>query len=112
MSSLADDFDAFWASYPRKTGKLVALREYAKARRLASSAEILAGVERFRQNLPEEARYIPHPRTWLFQGRWMDEDDQPVVVPVKEYWADACQREHGGTCINRWSHEMRLRESA
>jgi hypothetical protein len=112
MPSLAEGFAQFWEKFPRKVAKLAALREYEKARRLDSAENIMAGLERYLTHLPDERRYIPHARTWLFQGRWMDEDDQPVVLPAKEYWADTCQREHGGTCINRWAHEMKLRESA
>jgi predicted mannosyl-3-phosphoglycerate phosphatase (HAD superfamily) len=111
MAGIAEGFEQFWTKFPRKVAKLAALREYQKARRLDSAENILAGLERYLTHLPDEVRYIPHARTWLFQGRWMDEDDQPVVVQ-QEYWADTCAREHGGTCINRWSHEMRIREAS
>ena len=100
------DFEAFWASYPRKVGKLAALREYQKALRLASAADILSGLEKFKRHLPDETRFIPHARTWLFQGRWMDEED--AVPEVKEYWADECQRVHGGTCRKNWEHGNRM----
>jgi hypothetical protein len=111
MAGIAEGFDQFWASFPRKTAKLAALKAYEKARRLDSAENILAGVERYKRNKPEYADWC-HPTTFLNQGRWMDEDDQPVVLPAKEYWADCCQREHGGTCVNRWSHEMKIREAS
>jgi hypothetical protein len=109
VSGLAEEFDAFWAAFPRRTGKLDAIRAYAKARRIDSAENILAGVERYKRNKPEYADWC-HPSTFLNKGRWMDEDDQPVVLPAKEYWADVCQREHGGACRNRWTHEMLMRE--
>lgn len=76
--SLDDEFQAFWLRYPRKVGRLEAFRQYVKARKLASAEEILAGLERYRQHLPEELRFVPHARTWLYQGRW---DDQYEELP-------------------------------
>jgi hypothetical protein len=111
MMALAEEFAAFWAAFPRRTGKLDAIRAYEKARRLDSAENILAGVERYKLNKPEYADWC-HPSTFLNKGRWMDEDDQPVVIPKQEYWADVCAREHGGQCINRFLHELKLRESA
>jgi hypothetical protein len=111
MASLVDDFDIFWAAYPRREAKLAALKAYTKARRLASAEDILAGVERYKLRMPEERQYRPLPASFLNAGRWMDEDDQPVTV-VREYWADECQREHGGTCSRQWDHVYKMRESA
>ncbi|HWO69646.1 MAG TPA: hypothetical protein VNP94_02680, partial [Actinomycetota bacterium] len=70
------DFEAFYRRYPRRVGRLAALRAWTSALKRASAAEIMAGLER---QLPELARrepkYIPHPATWLNQGRWQDETD-------------------------------------
>lgn len=74
-----DEFAAFWSSYPRRTAKIDAMKSYVKARKLASAEDILAGVERYKQHLPDEVRFICHPATWLNQGRWMDEEDEPQV---------------------------------
>lgn len=106
-----EDFETFWRSFPRRTGKLAAMREYEKARFMASAEDILAGVERYKKNKPDYADWC-HPRTFLYQGRWMDEEDAQPEVVIKEYWADVCQREHGGNCRNRWDHEMKLREAS
>jgi hypothetical protein len=108
--AIAEDFAAFWANYPRRTAKLAALKAYEKARRIDSAANILAGVERYKRNKPEYADWC-HPTTFLNQGRWMDEDDAPVVVPVQEYWGDVCAREHKSECRSRWEHEMKLRHA-
>jgi hypothetical protein len=70
------DFEAFYRRYPRRVGRLAALRAWTSALKRASAAEIMAGLER---QLPElsrrESKYIPHPSTWLNQGRWQDETD-------------------------------------
>jgi hypothetical protein len=74
-----DGFAAFWAVYPRTVGKEAARKAYAKAAARVGALTVVAGAERFRDdpNLPpkEEARFIPHPATWLNQGRW---DDEPL----------------------------------
>lgn len=101
------DFDAFWSLYPRKVGKLDAMKAYEKARRLASAEDILAGVHQYRLHLPEEMRYVAHPATWLNAGRWFDEYERPVVQRV--HWYDECQELHGGTCDKQWNHELKKR---
>lgn len=75
-----DEFAAFWSAYPRRTAKIDAMKAYVKARKLASAEDILSGVARYKRHLPDEVRYICHPATWLNQGRWMDEEDEPVRV--------------------------------
>jgi hypothetical protein len=42
--TLAEDFAAFWLAYPVHIGRLAALKAYAKARKLAPAADILAGL--------------------------------------------------------------------
>lgn len=74
------EFDGFWKAYPRKVGKLAAMKAYQRARTIATAEEIAAGVELYRQHLPEDIRYVPHAATFLNQGRWMDEYEQ---LPVK-----------------------------
>lgn len=76
-----DDFEAFWDRFPRKVGKLAALKEYRKARTLASAEEILDGVENYRAHLPDDPQFICHARTFLSQGRWMDSYETPKVAP-------------------------------
>lgn len=82
-----DPFDEFWAAYPRKVGKDDARKRYAQVtRRGAKPEEILAGLKRTRFDTREGGRFIPHPATWLNQGRWQDQgldlaaaaDDEPV----------------------------------
>lgn len=99
-----DEFRRFWEKYPRKTGKLAAQQAYEKARRLASEDEILAGVERYMRTKPDYADWC-HPKTFLNQGRWMDEDDAPVTTWQK------C--DHEPTCNSpQWCQVLREREKA
>ena len=80
------DFDLFWSRYPRRVGKLAAMKAYQRALLMATPDEIVAGVETYRQHLPEDVKFVPHAATWLNQGRWMDEYDalpQPERQPTK-----------------------------
>lgn len=92
------EFDQFWGAFPRKVGKLAALRAYERSRRLASAEDIIAGVERYKQTKPDYADWC-HPATWLNQGRWMDEPDlEPVKadihghVPPCRTWGECTQK--------------------
>lgn len=68
-------FEDFWSQYPRRVAKRVAEKAWSRL----SPAEQKAAIEA----LPEHVRYwrqtdrsaelIPHPSTWLNQGRWEDE---------------------------------------
>lgn len=75
-------FDSFWQAYPRKVGKGAARKAWAKVD--ISNGQlgmILAAVERQKTcEQWQEARYIPHPATWLNQQRWEDEPDPPSSV--------------------------------
>ncbi|ROS62182.1 hypothetical protein EDF38_1285 [Frigoribacterium sp. PhB160] len=77
----AGSFESFYEAYPRHTGRAAAERAFAKALRVAPAERIVAGARRFAAdpNLPprEEARFIPHPATWLNAGRW-DDDALPA----------------------------------
>jgi hypothetical protein len=120
MAGIAEGFEQFWTKFPRKVAKLAALREYQKARRLDSAENILAGLERYLTHLPDEVRYIPHARTWLFQGRWMDEDDQPVELPAKIDWYAECKEMHQNDCglsqqrhaQRKWADAYKAREAS
>jgi hypothetical protein len=72
------NFDEFWEFYPRKVGKGASQQALLKALKQATWQEILAGVQRLAAdpNLPEK-QFIPHPATWLNEGRWSDEPYAP-----------------------------------
>lgn len=69
-------FDAFWTAYPRKVGKKRAEKAWGKAKAMRPLADILAAIEtqkRTAQWLKEGGQFIPHPATWINDGRWADE---------------------------------------
>lgn len=77
-------FDTFWASYPRKVGALAAKKAWEKACKMKNRPtlqEVLDAIKLQSQTEQwQDKRFIPHPSTWLNQGRWMDE----VVLPAKK----------------------------
>ena len=71
-------FDDFWSVYPRKIGKLDAMKAYCSMTRAGyAEADILSGAVSFAEMVRQEStekQFIPHPATWLRAGRWMDEN--------------------------------------
>jgi hypothetical protein len=68
-------FEEWWAAYPRKVGKADAERKYEIALKRATPEVLLVALNRFASlNQSADPRFIPHPATWLHQGRWEDAD--------------------------------------
>ena len=67
-----EQFNEFWALYPKKVDKAIAFRQFKRALNRVSFESILAGVIRFANdpNLPTEKRYIKNPGTWLNADAW------------------------------------------
>ncbi len=80
-STFNDSFFAFWEAYPKKIGKKEAFRAWQKAVDKPDIDTILMAIrnqvnsDAWRRN---DGQYIPHPATWLNQGRW---DDEPRGRP-------------------------------
>lgn len=76
-------FMVFWKAYPRKVGKEAAKKAFLKLKVTDSKLEsMLAAIEiqkHSNQWRRDGGQYIPHPATWLNQGRWEDEG----VVPFE-----------------------------
>ena len=81
-SALRERFEAFWRAYPRKIGKAAAWTVWQKANPdavlLARIVAVIADQSRSTQWLTDGGRYIPHPKTWLSQGRWEDGPIEPI----------------------------------
>jgi hypothetical protein len=90
------DFAEFWYRFPRRVGKLAAEAAYKKALKLATHEDIMAGVERYIKAKPSYADWC-HPRTFLAQGRWMDELTPELSAAKYEAW----QCPHQPPCPHR-----------
>jgi hypothetical protein len=75
------EFTQFWKVYPRKVGKRSALRVWMKlGKDRPPLKKILAAIDLQKQSESwqrDGGQYIPHPTTWLNQGRW---EDEPTTV--------------------------------
>lgn len=75
-------FARWWEAYPNKVGKQAAERAYATACRKIGGPDpprtLLDGLQRALASGVWDEGFIPHPTTWLNQGRW---DDEPAPKP-------------------------------
>jgi uncharacterized protein YdaU (DUF1376 family) len=76
----AGDFDAFWKAYPRRVGKDAARKAFTAAVKRSSVAAVMAGLQAAR--FSSDPQFVPHPATWLNQGRWADEAPVAPVEPA------------------------------
>ena len=72
-------FDTFWRIYPRKVGKGDARKSFEKINPDDNMLRsMIAAVEKNKTTVQwqkDNGQFIPHPATWLNQGRWEDEPD-------------------------------------
>jgi hypothetical protein len=81
MTDLERKFEAWWAAYPRKVGKGAARPKFKAAMRKVEYEVLMAATERFAAIMSgRERQWIPHPATFLYGERWLDEDLQDVVL--------------------------------
>ena len=84
----SEDFEIFWKLYPKKVGKGLAYKIWArlKPNPILQNLilEAVKGQKKSRQWREDDGKYIPHPSTWLNQRRW--EDEAPKVKKLNEGW--------------------------
>jgi hypothetical protein len=81
-----DKFEAFWLCYPRKVGRKAAERKFLLALKETTVEVMLKALEAQKgseQWQKDGGRFIPHPATWLHQGRWADVVFVPAVASRK-----------------------------
>lgn len=88
-----EDFDAFWAAYPkceRKSGK-AECRAIWHSRNLSSvKGRLMKALEIDKASrgwTKNNGDYIPFPKTWLNKKRYLDIEDEPVVVSSVAQWS-------------------------
>lgn len=71
-------FDTFWSAYPKKVGKEKCLNWFLIHRPNDELLQkMLKTIEEYKNTKQwSNPQYIPHPYTWLNQGRWDDEIEQ------------------------------------
>jgi hypothetical protein len=78
-------FQAFWDQYPRKVAKRAAQSSWNRLSESEQKEALDAISDHLKYwKLKETAKeFIPHPATWLNQGRWEDEIDLTETVVKK-----------------------------
>jgi hypothetical protein len=73
-------FDKFYALYPRKQGRRAAEKSWQRLSSLdqQDALEALLNHIEYWKLKQTEKDFIPHPATWINQGRWEDELDMEV----------------------------------
>ena len=79
------EFDQFYEAYPRHVGKKAARKAWDGAKDRPSLEAILLAIAAQKKShdwTKDGGQYIPHPSTWLNQGRWSDQPTQrqPTVM--------------------------------
>jgi len=106
-----DGFDEFWGAYPRKVGKQAAIKAFEKALEsglppidtLVSIIKQQADSKHFRG--VDGIDYIPHPTTWLNQGRWED-----TITPQHQRSDRNNPRADMADALNEWRVEQERRD--
>jgi len=83
-------FDAFWANYPRKEGKGGARKAFAK---LADKDRVIKAAAQYGEAVrrwpADDRQFVPHPATWLNDGRFEDDptlwERKSASQPAKFY---------------------------
>lgn len=87
-------FQEFWQAYPRKAGKQAAIKAFRNVKwREVEFASLMSALDRQKQSeqwQKDGGQFIPHPATWLNQGRWDDElpaakPEQPPPGHIQSY---------------------------
>lgn len=87
-SKECEEFEKFWEAYPRKVGKKDARKAWDKAVDRPPITDILQviGLQKVSEQwVRDGGQFIPHPSTWLNQGRWAD------VIAVQGATIQKCQ---------------------
>lgn len=80
-------FERWYATYPKKKGKQAALRVWLRLKPDdAMTDRLIAAVlqqSKWKDWTKDAGQFIPHPATWLNQGRW--EDEPSAAKPKPRY---------------------------
>ena len=69
-------FEAFWKEYPRKIDKKGCLTKFKHIKKLKENYSKIMGALKIQKQSRQwqDIQYIPHPKTWLNQERWNNEE--------------------------------------
>ena len=84
------EFEQFWQTYPRKTGKRKAFEAWRKARRKTNNTFMIAKASRYAADPNREPGYTLTPANWLDGEHWDDDPlpakPEPTARPSPSAW--------------------------
>lgn len=90
---LAEDFNDWYAVYPKHVGRGAAVNAYTKARKNGATVEeLLSGARRYAaERKREDPKFTKLPATWLNHECWTDDPNHTGEIDVeailgKDYW--------------------------
>ena len=93
-SKTHSEFESFWLAYPKKIGKKSALQAWQKAKDKPPLVDVLQAIDtqqKSEQWMKDNGQFIPHPSTWLNQGRWADVPTQKPISTTEAFLARGVQ---------------------
>ena len=82
-NNYTENFERFWAVYPKKVGKADAAKSFKKAEKVAEAEKIIEAAKAYCETKQVKDGFICNPATWLNQERWLDEvKPQKPVDPI------------------------------
>lgn len=86
LDNTRNEFEQFWKLYPRKVGKIAAKKSWDKICKDNDPKTILDGLTRFANDPNKPSlEFLPHPATWLNEGRWEDEPYPAKQAPESRF---------------------------
>lgn len=89
-------FERFWSTYPRKVGKDAARKAFEKRKPDDELLGLMVAAIRRQKQSPawtkDGGQFIPHPSTWLNEGRWQDEEPEAPGRQGNGDWTDDAPR--------------------
>lgn len=80
-SSTEINFERFWKAFPRRVGKIKAFEAFKKHQCDSKMDQIMATISAFKTSGDwNDAKFIPHPATWLNRGGWEDEPRKKKIL--------------------------------
>lgn len=74
VNSIEEEFVEFWELYPRKQGRVDALKAYKAARKTHDAASLRAGAQAYTLlNIGVDKEFLKLPAGWISGERWRDE---------------------------------------
>ena len=86
---MSEDFEIWWSLYPRKVAKKLCIRLFHSLSKMEQRS-LYEGTERYCQYWrihKTHSAYIPHPATFIRQGRYEDQIDlTPIPEKIDKKW--------------------------